>query len=110
MDLKKIRKMESNIPVIVRSGKVAYGARYVLWSLRNEAEKIRAVVISRNPSPEFLDELKSILNSIESKIPIIYSTKTNIELGDLCGRPHSVSVMAIYDFGSAAVSEDELNE
>ena len=109
ISLKKIRKIESNIPVIVRSGKVVYGANYVLWSLKNEAENVKAVIVSRNPPPNFLDELSFLLNNMGNKIPVVYSTKTNVELGDLCGRLHSVSVMAIYDFGSAAVSEDELN-
>ena len=109
ISLKKIRKIEGNIPVIVRSGKVVYGANYVLWSLKNDVEKVKAVIVSRNPPPGFLYELNFLLDNMKSKIPVVYSTKTNVELGDLCGRLHSVSAMAIYDFGSAAISEDELN-
>ena len=110
MSLATIRKVENSIPVIVKSGKVVFGANYVLWSLRNEPDKVKALVVSRNPPPGFLEELDSIVESLDRKIPIVYSTKTNVELGDLCGRPYSVSVMAIYDFGNAAISEEELNE
>ncbi len=110
ISLATIRKLESSIPIIVKSGKVVFGVNYVLWSLRNEPEKVKAIVVSRNPPPGFLDELDRIVESLDRKIPIIYSTKTNMELGDLCGRPHSISVMAIYDFGNATISEEELNE
>ncbi len=110
ISLATIRKLENIIPIIVKSGDVVFGVNYVLWSLRNEPNKIKAIVVSRNPPPSFLEELDSVIESLERKIPVIYSTKTNVELGDLCGRPHSVSVMAIYDFGNATISEDELNE
>ena len=33
-----------------------------------------------------------------------------MELADLCGRPHSVSALAILDFGNAALSEEDLYE
>jgi large subunit ribosomal protein L30e len=105
-----IKKFESAIPVIVKSGRVVYGVNNVLWSLRNEPDKVKLLVISRNPPIGFLEELESIMGSLGVKIPIVKSTKSNMALGDLCGRPHSVSVMAIYDFGNAAVSGEEFNE
>ncbi len=105
-----VKKVESNIPIIARSGKIMYGATYVLWALENTPDKVKAVVVSRNPPPNFLHNLNEIINKKGLKIPIIFSRRTNMELADLCGRPHSVSVLAILDFGNAALSEEDLYE
>ncbi len=105
-----VRKLESNIPIIARSGEVMYGANYVIWSLENIPDKVKAVVVSRNPPPNFLERLNEIVNKKGLRIPIIFSSKTNMELADLCGRPHSVSALCILDFGNAAISEEDLYE
>jgi ribosomal protein L30E len=42
-------------------------------------------------------------------IPVIKLSKTNIEIGDLIGRAHSVSVLAIYELGSAPIKEEAFN-
>jgi len=105
-----IKKVENSLPVIVRSGKVDFGATYVLWALRNTPEKVKAIVIARNTPPGFLSKLQESIEASGRKIPLILLSKTNMELGDLCGRPHSVSSLVIYDFGTAPISEDDLNE
>ena len=103
-----VKKVESNIPIITRSGKVMYGSTYVLWALEHIPDKIKAVVVSRNPPPDFLHRLNELINKKGLKIPIIFTGKTNMELADLCGRPHTVSALCILDFGNAALSEEDL--
>jgi ribosomal protein L30E len=107
---KVVRKLESNLSIISRSGKILFGKYSVLWALRNEPEKIKVIILCRNPPPTLVDELNTVLSDMDVKVPVILSKKTNIELGEAIGRPHSVSILAIYDFGTAPFSEDELYE
>ncbi len=104
------RKVENNLSIIARSGKIMYGSTYVLWSLENIPDKVKAVVVSRNPPPNFLQRLNDIINKKGLKIPIIFSRRSNMELADLCGRPHPVSALSILDLGNAAIREEELYE
>lgn len=105
-----VKRVESNIPIIARSGKIMYGATYVLWALENIPDKVKAIIVSRNHPPNLLHRLNELINKKGLKIPIIFSRKTNMELADLCGRPHSVSALSVLDFGNAALSEEELYE
>jgi ribosomal protein L30E len=107
---KLVRRLESNLPIIAKTGVVVIGRNNVFWCLRNEPDKIKALVIAKNTPPEFLYELDNLLKSIDVKIPVIFSQKSNIELGELCGRGHSVSMLAIYDFGTSAFTEEDLYE
>ena len=103
MDIKKI---ESNLPIIYKTGKVLIGFNNVKWALNNEPNKVKAVLLARNIPEEYEEEIMNLVKSINKKIPIIKLTRTNIEIGDLCGRPHSISALVIYDIGSAPISED----
>lgn len=107
---KVVKKLENNLPIIARSGRIVLGRNYALWSLKNEADKVKTVVVSRNPPPDLLYELDQVIKRNKLSVPVVFSSKSNIELGELCGRPHSVSILAVYDFGSAVFREEDLNE
>lgn len=104
-----VKKIEDVLPVIARTGRIVFGRNNVLWALENEPEKIKLILLSRNPPPGLEDEINKILIKNNLVVKILKSRKTNLELGALCRRPHSVSVVAIYDFGSAPIDEEVLN-
>jgi len=101
-----IKKIESSLPIIYKTGKVLIGFNNVKWALSNEPDKIKAILLARNIPEEHEEEIMKVVKSINREIPVIKLTKTNIEIGDLCGRPHSISTLVIYDIGSAPISED----
>ncbi len=104
-----VKKIEDVMPVIARTGKILFGRNNVLWALENEPDKIKAVLVCRNPPPGLEEEINEILRKKGVAVKVLRSRKTNLELGALCRRPHSVSVVAIYDFGSAPIDEEILN-
>lgn len=105
--METVRALEASLPVISKTGVIVYGRNNVLWSLRNEPQKIKVLILARNTPPGLDEEIKSIAE--EKGIPIFKSRRSNLELGSLCGRPHSISVLAIYDFGGAPIDEETIN-
>lgn len=105
----EVRKIESSLPIIYKTGKVLIGRNNVVWALKNEPDKIKAILMARNIPKEFEDEIQKLIKERGLKLPVIKLTKTNIEIGDLFGRAHSVSMVAIYNLGSAPISEEAFN-
>lgn len=104
-----VKKIEDVLPVIARTGKIAFGKNNVLWAIENEPDNIKVILLCRNPPPGLVEEVNERLRKRRLDIRILRSSKTNLELGALCRRPHSVSIVAIYDFGSAPIDEEVLN-
>lgn len=104
-----VKKIEDVLPVISRTGKIVFGRNNVLWALEHEPNKIKLILLSKNTPPGLEEEISKILSRKELPIKVLKSRKSNLELGSLCRRPHSVSVVAIYDFGSAPLDEEVLN-
>ena len=105
----EIKKIESSLPIIYKTGKVLIGKNNVIWALKNEPQHIKVILISKNPPPNLEEEIFNIIKRNSVRIPVIKLSKTNLEIGDLCGRPHSISVLAIYEFGSASISEEDIS-
>jgi len=104
-----VKKIEDVMPVIARTGKIVFGRNNVLWALEHEPEEIRVILLCRNPPPGLEEEVNKVLRRKGLAVKVLRSRKTNLELGALCRRPHSVSIVAIYDFGSAPIDEEVLN-
>ncbi len=101
-----VRKLESALPVVAKTGKMLFGRNNVIWALKNEPEKIKVIILARNTPPGLDETIEQLVKG--KNIPVFKSRRTNLELGGLCGRPHSISVLAIYDFGSAPIDEEAL--
>ena len=96
--------IESNLPIIVKMGKIVFGTRNAERILRSRKEKI--VLTATNIPPYLEKRIRSIAE--KRKIPTFKSNKSNIELGELCGRPHVTSTIAIIDFGGTYIKEAEI--
>lgn len=104
-----VKKIEDVLPIISRTGKVIFGRNNVLWALEHEPDRIKLVLLSKNTSPGLEKGISEVLRRKRLAIKVLRSRKSNLELGSLCRRPHSISVVAIYDFGSAPIDEEVLN-
>jgi large subunit ribosomal protein L30e len=87
------------LQLAARTGSIEYGVRRVVkLVLRGN---VKLVVIAKNTPPEVKRDLEYYAKL--GNIPIIVFDGTNIELGAIIGRPHSVSVLAIIDPGQSNI-------
>lgn len=84
--------MNRAIKVAVSTGKVSFGAENV----RKNAAKgaMRLIIVAAN----FPDE--KFMGKTYSNVPIYHFPGTGIELGNVCGKPFPVSVLAVYEPGA----------
>mgnify|MGYP001772727316 CR=1 FL=1 len=85
----------------VRTGHVVYGSKEVTKLILHG--KARLVVIAANAP---LDTKRDVMYYAKlSNIPVVIFDGTNIELGNVIGRPHSVAVLAVVDPGQSGLLE-----
>jgi|Deesub1362B_J571_1020462.scaffolds.fasta_scaffold00004_279 large subunit ribosomal protein L30e len=99
------RSVEANLRIIAKTGKLEIGFNNVLWIATHRPKQIKMIIASNNVPEELLSKIYPIASN--KKIKIYRSKRSNIELGESIGRPHSVSLLAILDYGSAPVRDEE---
>lgn len=91
----------SAIRLTVESGKTEFGARTgIMAGLLGKAKIF--VVASNTPA-----DIKNKVSEYAKKanIPVIEFPGNTLELGSVCGRPFSVSVLSVYDAGNSNILE-----
>lgn len=87
------------IQTAARTGQIAYGAREITkLTLHGKA---RLIILASNAPPEVKRDITYYAKL--SKIPVIIFDGTNIELGNIIGRPHSVTALAIIEPGQSRI-------
>lgn len=97
--------VESNLRVISKTGKIEIGFNNILWIVTHRPRQVKMIIVSSNMPKDLLSKIISIVKA--KKIKIYRSRRPNIELGEAVGRPHSVSILAILDYGAAPVRDEE---
>ncbi|MEM2025217.1 MAG: 50S ribosomal protein L30e [Desulfurococcaceae archaeon] len=87
------------IQVATRTGQVAYGARRISELALHGKAKL--IILASNTPPELRHDIEHYAKL--SRIPVIVFEGTNIELGNVVGRPHSVTALAIIDPGQSRI-------
>lgn len=89
--------MEADINKILRSvlttGKVVIGSRQTLDAVKNG--KAQVVVLSSNCIPETMNEMKGV--------PAINYPGTGVDLGVACGKPFSITALAVLEPGESEI-------
>lgn len=89
--------METDINKVLRSvlstGKVVIGARQSLDAVKSG--KAQVVVLSSNCLPETMNEMKGL--------SVINYHGTGFDLGVACGKPFSISVLAVLEPGESGI-------
>ncbi|MFQ5710562.1 MAG: ribosomal L7Ae/L30e/S12e/Gadd45 family protein [Candidatus Geothermarchaeales archaeon] len=96
-----LRDIESSLRVIAKTGRIVFGARNVEWALRGR--RVKVILTARNAPPPIEARVEAIAKA--KKVPTFKSSRSSIELGEACGRPHFISTLAILDFGGAPVGQ-----
>ncbi len=92
-------KISNNIKLALKTGKIKMGMRNVIRALQRGEAKM--VIMASNIPRErmsYITYLCSIAN-----IPLAIFPGTVKELGEVCGRPHVVSLIAIIDPGTSEI-------
>lgn len=94
--------LNNNIRLAVDSGKAAFGINKVSQSIISNQSKM-IVVASKNKG----DRLRDILHLAKlSSIRVEIFEGTPMDLGVVCGKPFSVSVLSIIDPGNSKILEN----
>jgi large subunit ribosomal protein L30e len=89
----------SAIRLAVESGKVEFGARTGLMAAA--LGNAKAFVIALNTPDGTRAKVTEFAG--KSKVPVIVFPGTTLELGFVCGKPFSVSVLSIYEPGNSNI-------
>jgi len=91
--------LDDELKRAISTGKVLLGSRSVLREVGLGRTKI--VVIASNCPEDLREKITKVAGL--SNIPVIQHPKTGLDLGILCGRPFTVSAMAVKDAGESRI-------
>ena len=94
--------LASNIRLAVDSGKVALGVNKVMDSLRDNKAKL--VVAAMTNRKDILEDVQHVTGISNTKI--VMFNGNSMELGAVCGKPFSVSVLSVIDEGNSKILEE----
>ncbi len=84
---------------MLKTGKVLIGSNKVLKNLK--LGKTKGIVVAQNSPKNIMDDITYY--SQFNKIPIITFPNNSLELGSICGRPHSVCSIGILNAGQSKI-------
>ncbi len=93
----------NDIRLAVDSGKTAVGMREVTRAIMSSSAKL--VVVSSRLDQSSLEDIKHLAGI--SEIPIIVYDADSMALGTVCGKPYSVSTIAVLDPGHSKILEEK---
>ncbi len=91
--------LASDIRLAVDSGEVAIGINSVMESI--SSGKAKLVVASVKNKPGVLSDIEHVTKLADIKL--IVFDGDSIQLGTVCGKPYSVSVMSIIEQGNSNI-------
>ena len=93
--------LDRSINSAVKSGKTALGLKTAIKEAK--MRRAKAIVVASNTLQSYKEDLLHYAKL--SNIPILEYPGTSQDLGTICGRPHLVSALTIYDPGDSDILE-----
>jgi large subunit ribosomal protein L30e len=97
----KEKPLTAAIRLAVENGEVGFGARK--GTRASLLGKAKLFVIASNAPDKIRDEVSKYATA--SGIPVITFEGSSLELGSVCGKPFSVSVLSVYDPKSSPIMD-----
>lgn len=91
--------LNRSIRIAVDTGKVSYGADSAKGALLNKQAKL--VILSNNAPQDVKEDIQRYASL--SEIPVLEFTGSSLDLGAICGRPHFVAALTIYEMGDSDI-------
>jgi len=91
--------LNRSIRIAVDTGKVSYGVESAKAALLNKQAKL--VIIANNCPEEIKEDIDHYAKL--SKIPVLEFPGSSLDLGAICGRPHFVATLTVYETGDSDI-------
>lgn len=103
---RKSRKEKENplaraVRMAVETGKAGFGAKTGVKDAL--LAKAKLIVVASNAPRELQEDIAHYAKL--SEVAVLTFEGTSMELGSICGKPYSVSVLSVYDAGSSDILE-----
>lgn len=95
--------LTNDIRLAVDTGKTKVGFNKVVDSIKDNTAKL--VVLAKVNDSTILDDIKHLTKV--SDIKLLLYDGNSMELGALCGKPFSVSVLSVIEAGSSGILKDD---
>jgi large subunit ribosomal protein L30e len=95
--------LNNDLRLVIDTGKVTFGSREVSRAIT--AAKAKAVIVAAKGNKEIVSDLLHVCK-IAGVRTISFNGNT-LELGTLCGKPHSVNALAIIEPGNSGILNEE---
>jgi len=94
--------LSTNIRLAVDSGEVALGVNKVMDSIKGNSAKL--VVAASTNKREILEDMRHITKV--ASVKLVMFDGNSMELGAVCGKPYSVSVLSVISEGNSKILEE----
>jgi large subunit ribosomal protein L30e len=98
-----VSDLNNDLRLVIDTGKVTFGSRDVMRYISNA--KAHAVVVAAKGKKEVVEDILHMCKV--SGIRTIAFNGNSLELGALCGKPHSVNALAILAEGNSNILKEE---
>lgn len=88
-----------SIRIAVDTGKVAYGVESAKKALMTKQAKL--VIIANNTPQDIKEDINRYAEL--SEVPILEFSGSSLDLGAICGRPHFVATLTVYEMGDSDI-------
>jgi large subunit ribosomal protein L30e len=95
--------LENNIRLAVDSGKVALGINKVANTIESNVAKL--VVVASKGKGGSVEDIKHL--SKVANVRLLTYDGTSMELGTVCGKPYSVSALAVIEPGNSKILDTQ---
>ena len=91
--------LNRSIRIAVDTGKVSYGVDSAKNALLNKQAKL--VIIAKNIPDDLREDITRYASL--SEVPVLEYSSSSLDLGGICGRPHFVAAMTIFELGDSDI-------
>ncbi len=97
--MSEVSTFESELKLLLKSGKVILGSRKVIKNLK--LGKLKLVIIASSLRNDLKEDIRTYAKF--SDIPIYEYPGSGKDLGTLCGKPFKISTIGVIDFGDSKI-------
>jgi len=91
--------LDQALAIAVKTGKVLFGANSTIKNVMTG--KVRLAIVASNCPDKIRKDIEKYCKL--SGIPFIVFPRNNVEIGRVCGKPFSISALAIRDPGDSEI-------
>jgi large subunit ribosomal protein L30e len=91
--------LNRSIKIAVDTGKISYGVDSAKKALLNKQAKL--VIIAKNIPGDLREDITRYASL--SEVPVLEYSGSSLDLGGICGRPHFIAAMTVFEFGDSDI-------